>query len=253
MSTSSSTGEGVDIESNLAHVRSKITEFETKYNRSENSVRLVAVSKTKPIELLMKAYESGQRRFGENYAQELMGKATEMPSDVEWHFIGPLQSNKAAPLVKKVGLDKLKCIETVSTMKLATKLDRAVETLWVDSPGIKLGIYLQVNTSGEESKSGLNNAAEACALAKEIATECPHLEIQGLMTIGAPKDFTCFDKLVEYRTQVATTVLDVDPQTLELSMGMSGDYEEAIARGTTSVRVGSTIFGNREYSNLTEK
>merc|ERR1712071_346901 len=110
-------------------------ELEIKYNRKENSVRLVAVSKTKPIELLMKAYNEGQRRFGENYVQELVQKAQEMPEDIEWHFIGPLQSNKAAMLVKNV--PSLVCVETVSTTKLATKLNNAVPD------NKKLGIYIQ--------------------------------------------------------------------------------------------------------------
>jgi len=221
-------------------------------------VRLVAVSKTKPVELLMEVYEAGQRHFGENYAQELMTKAETMPSDIQWRFIGPLQSNKAAPLVKSLGLQKLACIESVSTLKLANKLHNAVTSLLASQSDDEndtaeerrttLGIYIQVNTSGEESKSGINGADQAAALAAEIRTSCPNLTIQGLMTIGAPGDYSCFDALVECRSKVAE-VLGVDAEKdLELSMGMSGDFEEAIARGATSVRVGSTIFGARDYT-----
>merc|ERR1719491_1426478 len=245
------------IGSNLGVVKHRITECVEKCNREEGSVRLVAVSKTKPVELLIEVYEAGQRHFGENYAQELMTKAETMPSDIQWHFIGPLQSNKAAPLVKSLGLQKLACIESVSTLKLANKLNNAVTSLLASQSDDDdtseemrktLGIYIQVNTSGEESKSGINGADQAAALAAEIRTSCPNLTIQGLMTIGAPGDYSCFDALVECRSKVAE-VLGVDAEKdLELSMGMSGDFEEAIERGATSVRVGSTIFGARDYT-----
>ncbi|GFH48136.1 hypothetical protein CTEN210_04612 [Chaetoceros tenuissimus] len=244
----------VDIAANIADVQSNISQTLKDNNMTENSVRLIAVSKTKPVELLMQAYDAGQRYFGENYAQEIMSKAEEMPDDIKWHFIGPLQSNKAAPLVKSLGLKKLNCVETVSTMKLANKLNNAC-TAWKESqdPGTigkndKLGIYIQVNTSGEESKSGVNNALECAELAKEILESCPNLKIDGLMTIGAPGDYSCFDTLVECRKEVAEAIA-VDVDSLVLSMGMSGDYQEAIKRGSTSVRVGSTIFGARDYSN----
>lgn len=219
-------------------------------DRPAGSVRLVAVSKTKPLELLQAAYESGQRHFGENYAQELMAKSKEMPDDVSWHFIGPLQSNKAAPLVKTVGLDKLACVETVSTLKLATKLNRAAESLndGADEKK-KLGVYIQVNTSGEESKSGVSPGAEAADLAERISEECPWISIDGLMTIGAPGDHSCFDALARCREEVAEA-LGRESNEMELSMGMSGDFEVAISKGATSVRVGSTIFGERDYSNL---
>ena len=112
----------------------------------------------------------------------------------------------------------------------------------------KLGIYIQINTSGEDSKSGIQSEEELTELIDAISTNCGHLKILGLMTIGAPGDFSCFDKLGEYRTKVAS-MLGLDSGELELSMGMSGDFEEAIKRGSTSVRVGSTIFGARDYSN----
>lgn len=247
------------IAANIASVKSRISQTLQECNRSPDSVRLVAVSKTKPVEMLMEAYHAGQRHFGENYAQELIQKAEEMPSDIKWHFIGPLQSNKAGPLVKSLGLKKLTCVETVSTMKLAQKLDGAVQA-WIEqqeeengivSDGenaeLKLGIYIQVNTSGEETKSGVSDEKQCAELAKEIVASCPNLRIDGLMTIGAPGDLSCFDLLVECRKSVAE-VLSVDVDSLELSMGMSGDYVEAIQRGATSVRVGSTIFGARDYS-----
>ena len=183
-----------------------------------------------------------------------MSKSKDMPDDVQWHFIGPLQSNKAASLVKTVGLDKLACIETISTIKLASKLNRAVETLNEDKSDEdkkKLGIYIQVNTSGEESKSGVSPGSEVADLVKEISEQCTSLSIDGLMTIGAPGDYSCFDTLREVATMVAT-ILNKDESDLELSMGMSGDFEVAIANGATSIRVGSTIFGQRDYSNLSK-
>lgn len=243
-----------DIAANIQDVKSKIKDVLLEHNLPEDSVRLVAVSKTKPIPYLMAAYNTGQRHFGENYAQELLSKADEMPDDIKWHFIGPLQSNKASALVKGLGLDKLACVETVSTFKLANKLSNAVKSLKEEkgensTNASKLGIYIQVNTSGEDTKSGVNSASETVDLVKEIVqSECnEHLSIDGLMTIGAPGDFTCFDMLVECRKAVAEE-LGVEESSLVLSMGMSGDYEEAIKRGATSVRVGSTIFGARDYS-----
>ena len=148
-----------------------------------------------------------------------------------------------------MGLDKLACVETVSTLKLALKLNRAVETVNEGADEKKkLGIYIQVNTSGEESKSGLS-PAEFCDMIKQISEECPCLSINGLMTIGAPGDSSCFDTLLHCRDDAAG-VLGLEPHDLELSMGMSGDFEIAVAKGATSVRVGSTIFGERDYSNL---
>jgi len=179
-----------------------------------------------------------------------MTKSSEMPDDVSWHFIGPLQSNKAAPLVKTVGLNKLTCIETVSSLKLASKLNRAAEA-WNEDEGLqepkKLGIYIQVNTSGEDSKSGLTPGSEVIELINQISAEFPLLSIDGLMTIGAPGDYSCFDTLVKCRDQVAEA-LGKEPNELELSMGMSDDFEIAIAKGSTNIRVGSTIFGERDYN-----
>lgn len=189
--------------------------------------------------------QAGQRCFGENYAQELISKSADMPDDVSWHFIGPLQTNKATRLVSAVGLNKLACIETVSSLKLAAKLDRTVESLNEGSEEKKkLGIFIQVNTSGEDSKSGVSPGEELVDLVKQISEECKWLSINGLMTIGAPGDDSCFDLLRRCRDEIAI-VLNRD---LELSMGMSGDFEVAIAKGATSVRVGSTIFGERDYS-----
>jgi len=208
-----------------------------------NGVSLIAVSKTKPVEDLMAIYDVGHRDFGENYFQELCTKSETMPDDIKWHFIGHLQSQKAGPIVKMI--PGLVCVETVDSIKLATKLNTACQSY--RSEENHLNIFLQVNTSGEESKSGVP-PIEVGALALEIVEKCPRLKIEGLMTIGAPGDSSCFDRLVECRKDVAVQ-LGVEENTLELSMGMSGDFEEAIAKGSTRVRVGSTIFGARNYPN----
>mmetsp|Transcript_25227 Transcript_25227/g.42268 ORF Transcript_25227/g.42268 Transcript_25227/m.42268 type:complete len:245 (-) Transcript_25227:163-897(-) len=207
--------------------------------------RLVAVSKTKPKELLQEAYAAGQRFFGENYVQELLEKAPELPEDIQWHFIGHLQSNKAKQLVN--GVPNLYAVETVESLKLANLLNKAVESAeWKR----QLNVYVQVNTSGEESKFGVG-PEECVNLCKHVHAECQHLNLTGLMTIGMP-DYTSrpenFQCLNECRAKVAAE-LGIEEASLELSMGMSGDFESAIDMGSTNIRVGSTIFGARDYSN----
>ena len=186
--------------------------------------------------------------------KELLDKAPALPSDVRWRFIGHLQSNKAAALVK--GVPGLECVETVDSLKLATKLDAAVASAASSSASaeetaqrtVPLPVLVQVNTSGEESKHGVEPSA-AAVLAQEIKEKCPNLKVAGLMTIGQPdyssrpENFVC---LAQVRAEVAKA-LGCEPSELELSMGMSGDYEAAIRMGSTNVRVGSTIFGARNY------
>ncbi|GLC39504.1 hypothetical protein PLESTF_001853800 [Pleodorina starrii] len=226
----------------LQDVLTRIKQASERAGRAQ-PVRLVAVSKTKPVEALQEAYDAGQRVFGENYVQEMLDKAPALPSDVQWHFIGHLQSNKVKAIVESV--PNLAMVETVDSTKLADKLNRAVETAGRSQP---LPVMVQVNTSGEESKYGVE-PGECVQLAAHIAKSCPHLRLAGLMTIGMPdyssrpENFQC---LAECRTQVAAALGLVSEQ-LELSMGMSGDFEQAIEMGSTNIRVGSTIFGAREY------
>ena len=234
---------------NTQEVQAKMNAAATTAGRAPSDVRLVAVSKTKPPEDIQALYDSGHRDFGENYFQELVEKAEVLPKDIRWHFIGHLQSAKASKLVREV--PNLAAVETVDSLKLAKKLNTALETLATEGaasggPKRTLKVYLQVDTSGEDTKSGVP-VPETAALVAAIRDECPLLTVAGLMTIGAPGDFTCFDRLVEARVDAAAA-LGVPVEQLGLSMGMSGDYEEAIARGATSVRVGSTIFGARDYS-----
>ncbi|KAK9471227.1 uncharacterized protein V1510DRAFT_420815 [Dipodascopsis tothii] len=206
-------------------------------------VRLVAVSKLKPAEDVLALYTHGHRHFGENYMQELLDKAQTLPADVQWHFIGGLQTNKCAALA---AVPNLYAVESVDTAKKASKLSDTRAGLKASGLG-PLNVYLQVNTSGEDSKSGVA-PDDVLALARHVVDQCPGLRLVGLMTIGdiarskaADVENADFKTLVAIRDTVQTA-LGLD---LELSMGMSSDFEEAIRQGSTNVRVGTTIFGVR--------
>ena len=178
----------------------------------------------------MECYDAGHRVFGENYVQEIVEKAPAMPADVSWRFIGHLQSNKVRALV--TGVPGLAAIETVDSAKLANKLNNAVKEL----ERAPLGVMVQVNTSGEESKHGVEPGAAVVDLAK-IVRDAEHLRFEGLMTIGMP-DYTSrpenFECLRKCREGVRRARLDVN--AVELSMGMSGDFEAA---GDGATRSGS--------------
>lgn len=203
---------------------------------------LVAVSKTKPVPLLAAVYDAGQRDFGENYVQEVVEKAPVLPADIRWHFIGHLQSNKVKDIVS---IPNLHCVHTVDSAKLANELQKRCAQLRPDRP---LEIMVQVNTSGEPSKSGCDPAA-AADLCAQVVVACPLLKLRGLMCIGkysasegsAAEDF---EVLKQCRDRAAKA-LSLDAATLALSMGMSHDFEAALAVGATHVRVGSVIFGAR--------
>ena len=227
-------------------IKDVMRRIEEASQRSGNKrTRLVAVGKTKPLEAVLEAYQVGHRSFGENYVQEIVEKAGKAPEDIKWHFIGHLQSNKAKALLQ--GVPNLYMLETVDTTKLVDRLNRICGELGRETP---LRVLVQVNTSGEESKHGVE-PSEATALAAHISGSCPNLEMAGFMTIGMPdytskpENFTC---LKECRRKAAAE-LGLDESELELSMGMSGDFEAAIEMGSTNIRVGSTIFGARIYPN----
>ncbi|BAT88605.1 hypothetical protein VIGAN_05214300 [Vigna angularis var. angularis] len=229
----------------VAALRSVMLRVQQAAERSSSKpdrVRVVAVSKTKPISLIRQLYDAGHRCFGENYVQEIVEKAPQLPQDVEWHFIGHLQSNKVKTLLG--GVPNLAMFESVDNPKIANHLDRMVSTLGRDP----LKILVQVNTSGEESKSGVD-PSNCVELAKHVKLSCPNLEFSGLMTIGMA-DYTStpqnFQTLSNCRTEVCKA-LEIPEEQCELSMGMSGDFELAIEMGSTNVRIGSTIFGPREY------
>jgi pyridoxal phosphate enzyme (YggS family) len=210
--------------------------------RNPDDVQIVAVSKTHPAELIKIALYSGIKVFGENYAQELVDKALELADyeiQPEWHFIGHLQTNKVKhiiPFVKMIhSVDSLKLAEEIS--KQAGKLNKTID------------ILLQVNTSQEESKFGCN-PEEAPELYEKIQL-LDNIKLKGLMTIGSFSDDANISRkefgiLVELRKIIIEK--NVNVQSLELSMGMSHDYSLAIKEGSTIVRIGTSIFGNRYYT-----
>lgn len=231
------------IPEQLQMVRERIRGCAAAVGRSADSVQLLAVSKTFPVEAIQAAYRCGCRCFGESKIQELSLKAAQLPEDIEWHFIGHLQSNKAVAAVELASL-----IHSVDSEKLLRKLNRAAaETNRCP------GILLEVNISGEESKYGLT-PDQTKALAP-LAWEMEHLRFCGLMTM-APESASSeeikgiFTRLRELRDDLERnlTTKEVACKLPILSMGMSGDFEEAIAAGATIVRLGSVIFGHRNYA-----
>lgn len=205
--------------------------------------RLVAVSKFKPSSDIMALYSIGVRHFGENYVQELVAKSEELPKDICWHFIGGLQLGKCKDLSNRV--TNLWAVETVDTLKKCRQLNNARER----KEGEIINVYLQVNTSGEEQKSGFLEMGDLEETIKYIQSdECKKLNLIGLMTIGSiaesksdHEENNDFKKLVEWKK-----ILDKKYQLdLELSMGMGNDFEQAIRQGSSCVRVGSSIFGAR--------
>jgi len=225
--------------------------------RAPASPRLVAVSKTKPKEDIIAAYQAGQRHFGENYVQELVAKSNDPETlekcpEIRWHFIGDCQLSNASKLGGRTL--NLSCVETLTSVKLADKL----QSLLAKRTEV-VNALVQVNTSGEESKRGVTPGPEVVSLVRHVVDKCPNLTFRGLMTIGdlgnsVPRDkssvqpdsnpdFLC---LIQCRKDVAQE-LGVEETSLELSMGMSNDYLEAIRMGSTNIRVGSSIFGARSY------
>mmetsp|Transcript_19146 Transcript_19146/g.34930 ORF Transcript_19146/g.34930 Transcript_19146/m.34930 type:complete len:225 (+) Transcript_19146:3265-3939(+) len=200
------------------------------------SVRLVAVSKTKSCEMILEAYHAGQRHFGENYVAELLEKAPQLPSDIQWHLIGHLQSNKIKKLLE---VPNLHILETLDSIELANKLQHRLSL----SRRPPLDVFIQVNTSGEASKAG-SEPTKVLSIVEHVRASCPLLALRGFMTIGESGSVQDFINLSQIRADVAAA-LSLPEDSFELSMGMSTDYEQAIAYGSTNVRVGSSIFGYR--------
>ncbi|KAF9916767.1 hypothetical protein FBU30_001169 [Linnemannia zychae] len=231
-----------EIADNLAGVKAKMDETLQSKGTSAQKARLVAVSKLKPASDILAAYEkAGHRNFGENYVQELEEKSKELPSDIQWHFIGNLQSNKCKIVA---AIPNLFAVETVDSAKKASTLDKACAAAARPEP---LRIFLQVNTSGEESKSGME-PREVLEVSQHVVSACPHLKLAGLMTIGSPNPDLEDGENPDFKmlNQCRATVQDaLKINDLELSMGMSDDFERALLQGSTNIRVGSTIFGSR--------
>jgi pyridoxal phosphate enzyme (YggS family) len=224
------------IQPALAAVQQRIEESERKYARAPGTVQLLAVSKTQRAERIREAFQHGQRRFAENYLQEALTKMQQLQDlAIEWHFIGPIQSNKTRDLA--VHFD---WIHTVDRLKVAERLD-------AQRPPEKerLNVLIQVNISEEESKSGVR-LQELPELADRVA-RLPRLLLRGLMAIPAPSEDVTAQPQVFRQLAAARDLLLAagHGQCRELSMGMSADYEAAIAEGATFVRIGTDIFGAR--------
>lgn len=224
---------------NLAAVESRLAEACERAGRPRASVRLLPVSKTQPVSVLRDAYAAGVRTFGENKVQEASAKASELAdlSDVRWSFIGHLQTNKARDVAAFAHE-----FQALDSARVAEALDRRLQGL-----GRGLDVLIEVDTSGEASKFGLV-PDEALALAREM-TAYSSLRLRGLMTVAAntpdaARVAGCFDAMVALRERVRDALGEGCD---ELSMGMSGDFELAILRGATCVRLGTAIFGARQY------
>lgn len=228
------------VAENLVQVQKNIEESCKKVNRDPGEVTLIAVSKTKPVEMLQEAYAAGARVFGENKVQEIVDKYDQMPSDVQWHMIGHLQRNKVKYLIGKVVL-----IHSVDSLRLAEQIEHEAAKADIVMP-----VLIEVNVAEEESKFG--TTSEAAMQLVEAVSKLPHIKIRGLMTIAPftdnPEDNRIyFRKLKQLSVDIKSKNIDnVDMD--ELSMGMTGDYEVAIEEGATMVRVGTAIFGARNYA-----
>lgn len=220
---------------------------------SNNKCKLICVSKLHPASDIKALYDVGYREFGENYVQELIEKAKILPNDIKWHFIGGLQSNKCKDLTKNIS--NLYIIETIDSIKKAKKLNDSRKQIIDDNnSNNKIKVLIQVNTSGEIQKSGCQPGDELNELVKYIINECEFVEFDGLMTIGSylishsEGDNKEFSLLYKLRDELVEE-FQLNRDDLQLSMGMSGDYKQAIKQGSTSVRVGSSIFGSRPPNN----
>lgn len=225
------------IAANLAEINERIRVAAQKAGRTPDAIRLVAVSKTRPAADISAAYAAGQLLFGENYIQELTGKLTEVSEPVQWHVIGHLQSNKVKYIAGKVAL-----IHSVDRLSLAQEIDRQWRSL-----DTVCDVLIQVNISGEQSKSG-TSTEEALQLVRSCAA-LPNISIKGLMTM--PPFFDDPEAARPYFAALRQLAERINAEQLpgvamtELSMGMSGDFEAAIQEGATLVRVGTAIFGVR--------
>lgn len=226
------------IASNITSTLNLIRDAEQRSGREAGSVGLLAVSKTKPVEMLREAYDAGQRDFGENYLQDALPKIEQLAElDICWHFIGPLQSNKTRAVAEKFdwfhALDRLKIARRLSEQRPVNKAP--------------LNVCLQINISDEQSKSGVA-PDEAAELVAELV-KLPGLKLRGLMAIPAADldeagQRDAFARMRQLFEQLQPQVAELDT----LSMGMSGDLVSAVAEGSTLVRIGTAIFGARDYA-----
>lgn len=228
------------LKDNYEAVEKNVAAACARAGRDRSEVTLIAVSKTKPVEMLREVYDAGARDFGENKVQEICEKYDKLPSDMKWHMIGHLQRNK----VKQV-IDKVSLIHSVDSYRLAQEI-----SVQAQKKGLIIPILVEVNIAGEESKFGIS-AEDTIQLVEEISV-LPNLKIMGLMTI-APYVVDAEENRLYFR-QIKQLSVDIKNKNIDnvsmdiLSMGMTGDYEVAIEEGATMVRVGTGIFGARNYN-----
>lgn len=226
------------ISKNLEYVRRNIEEACRRVGRRPEEVTLITVSKTHPVPMLKEAYEAGARDFGENKVQELVDKLPQLPEDIMWHMIGHLQRNKVKYIIGRTAL-----IHSVDSLRLAEEINNeAVKR------GVTADILIEVNVAEEESKFGVT-VRELPALIEEIA-KLPGVRIKGLMTIAPytenpEENRVYFRKLKQLSVDIKNKNIDNVSMDV-LSMGMTGDYEVAVEEGSTCVRVGTGIFGERQ-------
>lgn len=228
------------VAGNISEVMQRISRAAVKAGRNPEDITLICVSKTKPVEIVKAAYDSGRREFGENKVQEITAKAPLMPSDTVWHMIGHLQKNKVK---KAVALAEM--IHSVDSFELAEAIDSEAGKI-----GKKQKILIEINIASEESKYGVNTEA-VIPLVKQMSA-LSNIEVCGLMCVAPytenPETNRPYFRIM-YNLLLDINSLNIDNVNMNvLSMGMSGDYEIAVEEGATHVRVGTNIFGERDYT-----
>ena len=224
-----------DLHQNISRLRNRLSKAIDAAQREQESVKLIAVSKTKPADAIKAVYDTGQRDFGENYVAEAIEKISILePLDICWHFLGPLQSNKT-----RLVATHFDWIHSVDRIKIAKRLN---EQRPDELP--PLNVCLQVNIPAEPTKSGVASEAELLDLALAVS-EMDRLALRGIMAIPAPASELDQQRAQFKRIARLLSIPDLPTQMKELSMGMSGDMEAAVAEGATMVRIGTDIFGAR--------
>lgn len=226
------------ISDNIKRIKKELAESALSVGRNPEDVFLLAVTKTHPVSLIKEAYDAGLREFGENRVQELTEKVDQLPEDVKWHLIGSLQTNKV-----KYIIDKVSMIQSLDRFSLAKEIQKQAEKKDVD----KIDVLLQVNISGEDTKSGMSPDSVGSFI--KTLNDFVRLNIRGLMTIATNTDDVAviesdfrkmYSLFCSIREEFSFSQFDI------LSMGMSHDFDEAVKCGSTMVRIGSSIFGERE-------
>lgn len=226
-----------NIAEQLALAYQKLAKNTQGHANSTNAVQLIAVSKTQPVDAISAAYQAGQRQFGENYPQELASKAASLQhlTDLEWHFIGPLQSNKT-----RLVAEHATWVQSIDRLKIAQRLNEQRPPALPD-----LQVLLQINISDEAAKSGIA-PAQMLELASAVST-LPRLTLRGLMAIPAPGDTQRLSEDFAAMQQLSARLQREYPEATVLSMGMSEDWPLALRYGATMIRLGTAIFGARNY------